>query len=296
MATRLSVIVPTTHRWPEVRPCLEALLSQAAAVGGEILVADGDGSGVPDDVLRRHEGVLRVVRSPGASVFELRALAVAGVTADIVAITEDHCIPASDWCRRQVDAYDRDPDLLAVGGAVTNGSRHRLIDRANYFLTFAAAAPPIATGAYRFPPVSNVSFRRAAVPPGELAPGYLELQLGPRLLSEGRLLVDDGVLVEHVQSHGFVGTFAAHYHNGRASTGLRTEGQPWAQRRRGLRRHLKLPFRMMRSIYGALRSNRKAMAEAAPTFPLIALLCGCYTVGSLVGLVLGPGASPRKLA
>jgi hypothetical protein len=38
------------------------------------------------------------------------------------------------------------------------------------------------------------------------------------------------------------------------------------------------------------------MAEARPSFPLIALLAGCYSAGAVVGLLRGPGASPAKLA
>ena len=296
MTTRLSVIVPTTRPWPEVRPCLEALLPQMKASRADIIVADGNGDGVPDDVLREHGRVLRVHRHPGASVFELRAMALADATADILAITEDHCIPAPDWCERLVDAFDSNPNVLGVAGAVANGSRRRLIDRANYFITFAGATPPIVAGSYGIPPVSNVSFRRAALPSWDVEPGHVELHVAPHLLAEGRMLLDDRVLVDHVQSHGFVGTFPAHFHNGRSSLGLLTQGQTWPERRRRLRRQLTRPYWMTRSTYAALRPKRSAKAEAVPSFPLIAMLAACYTAGAIVGLLLGPGTSPRKLA
>jgi hypothetical protein len=144
--------------------------------------------------------------------------------------------------------------------------------------------------------VSNVSFRRAALPAGGLAPGDLELHLGPDLLADGRMLVDDRVLVAHVQSHGFLNTFAMHFHNGRASTGLLTDGQPWPERRRRLRAQLRRPFRLTRATHRALRAKPEAMAEARPSFPLIALLAGCYSAGAVVGLLRGPGTSPAKLA
>lgn len=296
MAGRLSVVVPTTAPWPELQGCLDALLPQAAASGAEVIVADSDGGGVPDDLLRATPFLVRIDAPRGASVFDLRALGVASATGDVVAITEDHCRPAPDWCARVVAAFDGNPTAMGVAGAVTNGSRRRLIDRANYFLTFAGATPPVDPQSYGFPPVSNVSFRRDALPTGPLAPGDLELRLGPDLLAGGRMVVDDRVLVEHVQSHGFLGSFAMHFHNGRASTGLLTDGQPWPERRRRLRAQLRRPFRMTRATHRALRSKPEAMADARPSFPFIALLAGCYAAGAVVGLLRGAGTSPAKLA
>lgn len=296
VAWRLSVVVPTTAPWPELQGCLDALLPQAEALGAEVIVADSDGHGVPDDLLRATPFLVHLHAPRGASVFDLRSLGVASATGDVVAITEDHCRPAPDWCARLVDAFASNPAALGVAGAVTNGTRDRLIDRANYFLTFAGAAPPVDRDSYGFPPVSNVSFRREAIPAGELAPGDLELRLGPDLLADGRMVVDDRVLVAHVQSHGFFGTFAMHFHNGRASTGLLTDGRPWPERRRRLRAQLRRPFRLTRATHRALRSKPEAMTEARPAFPFIALLAGCYSAGAVVGLVRGPGTSPARLA
>ena len=43
----LSVIVATTHPWPEVEACLERLLAQTMAIGGEVILGDGDGGEFP---------------------------------------------------------------------------------------------------------------------------------------------------------------------------------------------------------------------------------------------------------
>lgn len=295
MATRLAVVVPTTNPWPEVQTCIDALLPQAEALHAEIIVADGDGYGVPDDVVTRHRDVLRVVRRPGASVLELRAMGVANATADIIGITEDHCCPAPDWCRQLVDAYDRHPDADAVGGAVTNGTRDHLIDRANYFMTFAGAVPPLNVDSYKFPPVANVSFLRTAIPDGEMPPGDIEMRLGPGLLAEGRLHIDDGPVVSHSQSQSVRRTLSAHFHNGRATAGLIAQTQPWRVRRHRLRAQLGNPYRMVRSVHRALRSKPQAMKEATTSFPVIAVLALCHTTGAVVGLLLGPGNSPGKL-
>jgi len=295
MAPRLSVGVPTTRPWPEARGCLDALLPQVAALGGEIIVGDGHGHGVADDVVERHADVLRVLAVPGASVFDLRAAATEAADAPIIAVTEDHCVVGPDWCARMVGHFDRDPDLQLVYGPITNGCRQRLMDRANFFVQFATAVPPVDAGTFRTPAVSNVAFRADALE-STPEPGDLELRVWHRLVDEERALLDPDAWVMHVQSHGFVGSFAAHFHNGRATLGFLTEGQPWATRRVRLRTQLSRPARMVRTTRAMLEPKPDEMAEAKPALPQIAMLAASYTAGAIVGVVMGPGASPRKLA
>jgi len=44
----LSVVIATTKPWPEMRATLDSLLPQARDLGAEVIVADGDGRGLPD--------------------------------------------------------------------------------------------------------------------------------------------------------------------------------------------------------------------------------------------------------
>ena len=294
MAPRLTVIVPTTRPWPEVRGCLDSLLPQVAALDGEIVVGDGHGHGVPADVTARHAGVLRVLSRPGASVFDLRAAAVTAADAPIIAVTEDHCVVGPDWCARVMDALDRDSEAQLVYGPITNGCRQRLIDRANFFVQFAAAVPPVDMTTYRSPPVSNVAFR-AEVIESQLAAGDLEVAVWQQLVKDGRGVLDADAWVMHVQSHGFVGSLAAHFHNGRSTLGFICDGQPWSTRSRRLRPQLSRPARMVRSTRNMLETKPDEMAEARPALPFIALLAVCYTLGAVTGVVFGPGSSPQKL-
>ena len=73
-----SAVAATTQAWPEVRPLLESLQDQIAAIGGEIVLGDGSAAGIPPDVRTRHPR-LRVLHRPGASVFQLRAACVAAL-------------------------------------------------------------------------------------------------------------------------------------------------------------------------------------------------------------------------
>ena len=141
----LSIVVATTHPWPEMERTLDSLWGQVMALGAELLLLDGHGEGLPPDLPARYPGAIRLTR-PGASVFALRALGLRAARGEIIAMTEDHCVVPPDWCRRLLDAHRRYPHAAAVGGAVDNGATARLIDWANYFVAHSPTMAPIRGG------------------------------------------------------------------------------------------------------------------------------------------------------
>ena len=51
-------------------------------------------------------------------------------------------------------------------------------------------------------------------------PGWLEFDFTVRVLERDMAVVDNGMLVSHVHSHGVVDNMRGNYHNGRSTTGL----------------------------------------------------------------------------
>ena len=281
----LSVVLATTDAWPDLANCLAILEPQAEQTGAEIIVGDGDGSALPDKY-STNPGRVVWIRKPGASVFELRALCVDAARAPIIATTEDHCVVEPDWCERVLAAHAEHPDALAVAGAVTNGSTTSRADWANFLHTFGAFTPPLdPTQRDRCPVNANISYKRAAFPPGPLAPGYMELQLNGRLFREGGFVFDDRVRVAHVQSHGFLGTLAAHFDNGRATTGLHRV--PLSRRQ--------LPWRVYRSTMRTLRNKPALEPTIRACKPIIAMLSTAHALGESLGILFGPGKSAARL-
>ena len=123
----LSVVLATRSVWPAMSPTLDALVPQASELGAEVLVVDGDGHAFKDQVPPE----VRYVSVPGADVFRLRARGLVEARGEIVAFTEDHCVPAPDFCAATLRAHGEDP-RPAVSGAVVNGSPDSTIDRANF--------------------------------------------------------------------------------------------------------------------------------------------------------------------
>ena len=293
----LSIVLATTHDWPAVRPTLDAIFAAEAPAAMEVILCEGSGSGGPP--ADGYDSRLRVVSMPGEPVFDLRARGVGLAGGEIVAITEDHCLPAPDWPVELSAAHRRHPTAVAISGAVTNGSTEDAWDWANFLMTFAEHMPPMSSsnGGARAPSVANGSVKRVAAHiPRSPAPGWFELELMPSLLSAGKVARDDGPRVAHIQSHGGrLATLAAHFHNGGASSGLRVASPgPRAVFAEG-QRLMRLPGRLTRELRGALSPRPALTGSAAAGARVVPIVATAHTAGELVGLLAGPGRSPDLL-
>jgi hypothetical protein len=119
------------------------------------------GSDAEVEALRRGYPDVRFVGAPvGATIPELRGIGLAEAEGEIVAVTEDHCIPARDWLAQLLTAP---AECDVVGGAMGNARHSRAVDWAAYFAEYgffatrpAAAGTPAITGA-------NVAYRRPVI-------------------------------------------------------------------------------------------------------------------------------------
>jgi len=290
------VIVATIERWPAVQACLDRLLPQVAAAGGELILADGtsNGSGAPPRTEVRYAAVTTIA-SPGSSVFALRARGAEAASARLLAFTEDHCVVGEQWLDRVIRAHDAHPDADMVSGPVTNGSISGLVDWANFIMTFAEFMPPAPAGPIvRTPPMSNASIRRSVLLGGALPEGWLELVLAPTLVHERRLHYAGDIVVSHVQPRRLGAAVAAHFHNGRASAGLarpHMAARDWWHR---LATVPVMPVRLFASVVESLQ-GREAPARARRSLPAMGLLCVAHATGELTGLLFGEGPSARRL-
>jgi hypothetical protein len=279
-----------------VRRCLENVAAQATRCSAEILLADSSGAGLPDDVPDALRAV-RYIGSPGSSVFDLRAIGTAVSTGEVVAWTEDHCDPAPDWCERIISTHREHPEWLAIGGAMLNAEDATTADWANFLTTFGPFVPPAdLRKTDRVPPAANISFKREALPLGRIEAGEVEFGLKRRLLNEGRLGVDDRVLVRHIQPRALSASAVVHFHNGRCSSGFLARGLPLRARIGWLLRCLVLPLGIIRNVRVPLAGNREFAGRLARSMPGILILAVCHAAGEFIGLTLnGVGSSPLSL-
>jgi hypothetical protein len=277
---------------------LDALYEQAEAIGAEIIVADGNGRGAPPSPQYSR---VQWITMPGASVFQLRARAIAVSRGEIVAVTEDHCRVAPDWCQRILAAHQEYPQADMIGGAVENGADQFLIDWANFLIANDKFLPPLPHG--KQPIIAgqaNVTYKRRVFltpyPPEGIDEGSFRQALRAR---GGEFYSDDRIRVWHMQSLGVWGSCIIHFHDGRTLMGgkrARVFTRPWLMQ---LIKVLLLPLRVLVNAPRiALRTTWYKRAYRRPalwSLPWIGVVLCFHYAGELVGHLAGPGNSPQRL-
>jgi Glycosyl transferase family 2 len=291
----LTVVIPTCHGWAAVRPFLDRLRDQAQATGAEVVVADGSTEpGPPPDAL--WPGLVWLRRA-GVGVFTLRALGRQVARGDILAVTEDHCLVAPDWCARILEAHARHPDAAAIKGVVRNGSRDRLADRASFLLVQAPNLAPF-TGRPEdaILGASCATYSRRALERLSPEAGWpLELHDAGRWRAAGETIVaDERIWVEHHQSAPLLELSRLHYHNARAISGLRRSRlarRDWA---RLAAAPILLLARTARTV--ALCAQKRVPWGALLTsVPLFLWFYAWKASGEITGYLTGPGDSETRI-
>src|ERR1017187_5462729 len=168
----VAIVSDTTGR-PNVihlEPCLAALTQQSGSASVEILVPflpsvkgiAGLRQQYPD-VRFLEASDLRTYTGEGGSREhhdELRARGLAAARGRIVALTEDHGIPARDWCARVMEGHEK--TVAALSGAIENAV-DRPLNWAVYFCDFLRYQNPLPQGESTNASDANVSYKREAL-------------------------------------------------------------------------------------------------------------------------------------
>jgi hypothetical protein len=292
----LTVIVATTQPWPEIEPCLASLHAQAMAVRAEVIVVDGDGQGWPADAGARYPGVV-VMSMAGASVLQMRAQAMVRARGAVVAVTEDHCRVAPDWCARLLASHAEHPEAAVIGGAVENGSDTTVIHWASFFIVNGPAMPPLEDGPSRtVAGQATVSYKAHVVPREAPERGRMEWMLNESLRRQGHVLVTDSrIRVSHDQPLAFGEACAIHFHDSKTIAGFRLFDMPPEERalRIGVCAVM-APLLFLRTTV-PLFAKRRHTAWLVKSLPMIGVLCVCRAAGALAGFLVGHGTSPRQI-
>jgi hypothetical protein len=281
----LSVIIAVREGMPDAEAALEALLPQARRTGIEVLVVGPEDGQAPAPV--------RLVRVDDPDIFRLRLAGVREARGELVAVGEDHAVPREDWCDAVIRAHAERPDAAAIAGCLVNATDRTVSGRGN-FLAFAGPfQPPMPElPPLRPPPLSALSFKRAALTELDGALGRFEAMLVPGLFEEGRMAADDRIVVDHHQDHGFVWAVANGFHGTRAAYGyLRAHLTPAERLRNARWAVVNWPRRTIRDARRACREpgNRRELA-------LVAFIGIAMGIGAAVGSLAGPGGSPARVA
>lgn len=112
----LSVIVCTRNGRGRIEGCLQALAQSEFRHGFQtIVVDDGSTDGTAEFVEHSFPGV-EILRLPPSGLSAARNAGARLARADVLAFTDDDCVPDREWLERVRDFLDSHPECAAVGG------------------------------------------------------------------------------------------------------------------------------------------------------------------------------------
>lgn len=123
---RISVVICSHNGSRKIGACLTALLGQSRPAD-EIIVID-DGSSDQTAAVARRFGVHVLQHDHNRGPAAARNTGIQAATGDILAFTDDDCIPNVDWVARVAAAHEHyeGSGVVAIGGPVTPATSHTL--------------------------------------------------------------------------------------------------------------------------------------------------------------------------
>jgi hypothetical protein len=291
----LSVVLGTTQPWPELQRLIECVLPQAREIGAEVIVVDNNGAGLPDQLAATTPEIVWIT-DPGASIFRMRSLGMSVARGEVVALTEDHFVPAPAWCRAHVDGHAAHPEVPAVGGPVMNGATGDLSAVGSFLVNHAEWMPPVESGMRPMVDRANISYKRSVVPSTPSAPEVAEPLIDEELLRVGaKFFLNADAAVTHDQSFGLRGTLSIHFHSGRSIAGSRVAaGLGLGKRLTGAVASLALgPAIFVQTVRRVVR--RRPPIRVLAGLPMAFAVASVVAAGLVIGYLTGPGDSARHI-
>lgn len=293
----LSVVIASLNGRPYIDACLKSLHEQSGGVTAEIIVADCVGASVTDFIRAEYPDVQVIAFQERKSVPQLRAVGMLAAKGDIIAITEDHCIPDENWFRSLIDAHQRFPELT-IGGAVDNAATERPLDWAVYVCEYLNFASPVTAGFVHDLPGPNVSYKRAAIDliRPMLNDGYWENFIHNHLESNGHpLRSEPSVRVWHKKHFTWGAFLSERFHYGRWFAGTRNSFVSPSRRMFYLIFSPLLPPLIVRRLMRRAQLRPALMPQFRKSLPYILVFTVAWTLGEFVGYAAGPGNSVYQL-
>jgi glycosyltransferase involved in cell wall biosynthesis len=283
-APLVSVVVASRAERTLLDACLGALLPQCSRLGAELVVAR---AGSTVDLEAAYPAATWIAAPADASLPALRAAGMAAAEGDVVALTEDHCLPAPDWLDRIVTAQPS--GAAVVGGAMENARRDRAVDWAAYFAEYGTYLGEPPDGAAPSVAAANVAYRRSVVDDVIAAAreGHWENVAHDRLRARGHVIAFlRSAAVYENRRHRFIGFCRDRFAHGRDYAAVRLTEAGSGRRWLYFLGSPLLPFLLTGRV--ARAAGRSRLGPFVRALPLTFAFLTAWSAGEAVGYIGGP--------
>jgi cellulose synthase/poly-beta-1,6-N-acetylglucosamine synthase-like glycosyltransferase len=272
---------------------LAALAQQDCAGAYETIVVDRINDAFTQALRTRHPEVRFLGCEPDRTLPQMHVHALMAARGPIVAITEDHCVPAPTWIGALLNVFSRYPQVLAVGGSVTNGEARSAFHWATFLCEYARFLPPVAEGPSTCLPGMNIAYRRATlnrVPPAVLSSGFWETTVHPLLAqTPAAMRSTNAVTTSHRKAFSARLFLSQRFAYSRYFAGRRFADRSWIAKLGFAAASIALPALLLLRVCWTMRVKRVGPAIMFASFPYLVLFCLIWAVGELVGTLRGQG-------
>lgn len=296
----VAIVSDTTGR-PDashLEACLAALTQQAGGPPMEIIVPYHPSVAGIDKLRQEYPDVrflevadLRTYTGRGGSREhhdELRARGLAAAKGEILALIEDHGIPAPEWSANVLKAH-RQP-FAAIGGAIENGV-DRPLNWAVYFCDFLRYQNPLPEGESAIASDANVTYKRLALE--SIRPVWQEIfhesSVNGALRARGEkvTLTPGVVLYQHRQGLRLGMALKERFVWGRSYAATRAALASTPKRMFWAVFSPVLPALMLARMSLMAWQKRRTLAAFLKALPFIAALVVSWSCGELTGYLTG---------
>ncbi len=294
MNIRLSIVITIVSGAESLRRCLSAIMNQIDRQT-EVIVPYDAGS-IEIESLKGEFQEVTFLFDDDADVKlrqhdlydRRRARGLAAAQGTIIAMTEDHAVPAENWVRQIIAAHERP---FAVIGGVIDNSVDRPINWALYYCDFGRYGNPLQAGTAEYVSDVNLSYKRQALMAvSEIwRSGYHETSVHWALRARGEELYLDPRLVVYQQrpAIGFGQAYRERIEWGAVFAETRTSLMSRFRRYAFAAGTVFLPFLLTGRVIGHMRRQRRTMQEMLRIIPIVFVLFTGWALGEMIGYIAG---------
>ncbi len=202
----------------------------------------------------------------------------------IVAMTEDHAIPAEDWCRRILEAHEQ--PYAVIGGAIEN-SIDRPLNWAWYYCDFGRYGRPLKNGEADYISDINVAYKRDALESvrGIWCEAYHETTVHWALRKRGtKLFLDEKMVVlQNRPPLSLQKVLCERFDWGRIFAETRANEMNIGKRLSFAAGTIFLPFLLIFRVLGNMRRQSRTLKQIMSVLPITFLLLIVWSSGELIG-------------
>lgn len=292
----LSVVIAAVNGFPALKDCLGSLSQQSGVDELEVIVANRRSDGLGKVLRQKYPWVKLIEAPPHTTIPQLRALAFREVSAEVVAVLEDHCIVEKDWALRIIAAHEVDHPV--IGGSVENAACERLVDWAAFFCEYSQAMKPMQGGEVDAVPGNSVSYKKWVLEQfrKDLEAGEWDFVLHEHIKNGNIPLYSiPSITVYHKMSASLGWYLLQKFHFARSYAGKRFVDAKWPQRAVYGTGAFLLPILLLGRIVPGVWNKRKHRRELLLSLPFLSMLFLSWGLGEVAGYFFGTGSSPTKV-